>query len=106
MHTRSNLAGRISAIVGVNGSCERPCREKRFDTVELRIQVKSPVARYDSDERQVRLRCSGADGSNVRRVKSVTMLRDDVGAFPDARSERATRHVNARTIVPGASVQR
>ena len=38
----------------------------------------------------------GADGSNTFvEVKSVTMLRDDVGAFPDARSARATRHVQA-----------
>ena len=28
-------------------------------------------------------------------VKSVTYLRDGVGVFPDARSERATKHVNA-----------
>ena len=38
----------------------------------------------------------GADGSNTFvEVKSVTMLRDGVGAFPDAPSERATRHVQA-----------
>src|SRR4030095_15104235 len=38
----------------------------------------------------------GADVSNTFvEVKSVTMLRDGVGAFPDARSERATRHVQA-----------
>lgn len=28
-------------------------------------------------------------------VKSVTYLRDDIGVFPDARSERATKHVKA-----------
>jgi sugar fermentation stimulation protein A len=38
----------------------------------------------------------GADGSNTFvEVKSVTMFRNGVGAFPDTRSERATRHVRA-----------
>lgn len=67
--------GRVAEIAGeISGREVRiPDERGRFDFVAL-----------------------GADGSNTFvEVKSVTMLRDGVGAFPDARSERATRHVQA-----------
>ena len=53
---------------------------------EFRSEVRIPdeAGRFDF----------GNDGVFVE-VKNVTYLRDDVGVFPDAKSVRATKHVNA-----------
>jgi sugar fermentation stimulation protein A len=98
-HTLELVRTHLGHLVGVNTNranalVAEAMRNGRVaeipgEIVRREVQIPDERGRFDFVVR-------ADDGSNTFvEVKSVTMLRDGVGAFPDARSERATRHVRA-----------